>query len=370
MSSLHFHPLRVASVEADTDEAVVVAFDVPAALRDTFFTYRPGQYLTLRADIGGEDLRRSYSICSGLQDGTLRVGVRKVAGGRFSSWVNDSVKAGDELQVFPPQGHFVLPVLPQLDAANDAAGASAGRHYLGIAAGSGITPILAIMKTVLASEPASRFTLIYGNRSQKSTMFKEEIEDLKNSYLTRLALHPVFSREQIDAPLNAGRLDVAKLGQFLATVVDVSDVDHSFVCGPLGVIEAAETVLVQAGLPVERLHIERFGAPDAAAAQTHPVLPGDAPEAVVTVVRDGIQRDVEFRTGMPSILDAIAAGGLEAPYSCKSGVCSTCRAKVVEGRVRMDRNFALDKVEVAAGFVLCCQAHPLTERVVVSFDER
>ncbi|MEY4750337.1 MAG: phenylacetate-CoA oxygenase/reductase subunit PaaK [Pseudomonadota bacterium] len=363
MSSLHFHPLRVASVEADTDEAVVVAFEVPAALRDTF-AFRPGQYLTLRTDIGGEDLRRSYSICSGLQDGALRVGVRKVAGGRFSSWVNDALKAGDELQVFPPQGHFVLP--QDGEAANDAV----GRHYLAIAAGSGITPILAIMKTVLASEPASRFTLIYGNRSQKSTMFKEEIEDLKNTFLTRLALHPVFSREQIDAPLNAGRLDAAKLGQFLATVVDVSDVDHAFVCGPLGVIEAAEAVLVQAGLPAERLHIERFGAPDGAAAQVHPVLPGDAPEAVITVVRDGLSRAVDFRTGMPSILDAIAAGGLEAPYSCKSGVCSTCRAKVVEGQVRMDRNFALDKAEVAAGFVLCCQAHPLSERVVVSFDER
>jgi ring-1,2-phenylacetyl-CoA epoxidase subunit PaaE len=291
------------------------------------------------------------------------VGVRKIAGGRFSSWVNDSLQAGDELQVFPPQGHFVL---PQIDAANDAG----GRHYLGIAAGSGITPILAIMKTVLASEPASRFTLLYGNRSQKSTMFKEEIEDLKNTYLTRLALHPVFSREQIDAPLNAGRLDAGKLALFLATLVDVTDVDHAFVCGPLGVIEAAEAVLIGAGLPADRLHIERFGAPDAAAAQAHPVLPGDAPEAVVTVVRDGIQRDVEFRTGMPSILDAIAAGGLEAPYSCKSGVCSTCRAKVIEGRVRMDRNFALDKAEVAAGYVLCCQAHPLTERVVVTFDDR
>ncbi|MFM2069396.1 MAG: phenylacetate-CoA oxygenase/reductase subunit PaaK [Pseudomonadota bacterium] len=364
MSSLHFHPLRVASVEADTDEAVVVAFDVPAALRDTF-AFRPGQYLTLRADVGGEDLRRSYSICSGLQDGTLRVGVRKVAGGRFSGWVNDALKVGDELQVFPPQGHFVL---PSADAANDAA--PAGRHYLGIAAGSGITPILAIMKTVLASEPASRFTLIYGNRSQKSTMFKEEIEDLKNTFLTRLALHPVFSREQIDAPLNAGRLDAGKLAQFLATLVDVTDVDHAFVCGPQGVIDAAEAVLTSAGLPAERLHIERFGAPDAAAAQAHPVLPGDAPQAVVTVVRDGLRRDVEFRTGMPSILDAIAAGGLEAPYSCKSGVCSTCRAKVVEGQVRMDRNFALDKDEVAAGFVLCCQAHPLTERVVVTFDDR
>jgi ring-1,2-phenylacetyl-CoA epoxidase subunit PaaE len=286
--------------------------------------------------------------------------------------VNDQLEAGAELQVFPPQGHFVLPVVPAsaAAAANDASAARSGRHYLGIAAGSGITPILAIMKTVLADEPDCRFTLIYGNRHQKSTMFKEEIEDLKNSYLTRLAIHPVFSREQIDAPLNAGRLDAAKLAQFLAALVDVSDVDQAFVCGPLGVIDAAEAALASAGLPPERLHIERFGAPDGNAAQQHVVLPGDAPQAVVTVVRDGVSRQVDFHTGVPSLLDAMAAAGMEAPFSCKSGVCSTCRAKVLEGQMRMDRNFALDKHEIAAGFVLCCQAHPLTERVTVTFDER
>ncbi|MBK6853465.1 MAG: phenylacetate-CoA oxygenase/reductase subunit PaaK [Burkholderiales bacterium] len=371
MTSLHFHPLRVASVSPDTDESVVVTFDVPSDLRDTF-AYRPGQYLTLRADVGGEDLRRSYSICSGLHDGALRVGVRKVAGGRFSGWVNDELQAGAELQVFPPQGHFVLPVCPDAApaAANDGAAVRPGRHVLGIAAGSGITPILAIMKTVLADEPHSRFTLIYGNRNQKSTMFKEEIEDLKNSYLTRLAIHPVFSREQIDAPLNAGRLDTDKLALFLAALVDVNDVDQAFVCGPLGVIDAAEAALTGAGLPADRLHIERFGAPDASAAQQHAVLPGDAPQSVVTVVRDGLSRQIDFHTGVPSLLDAMAAAGLEAPFSCKSGVCSTCRAKVTSGQVRMDRNFALDKDEVAAGYVLCCQAHPLTERVTVTFDER
>ncbi|MEY2688847.1 MAG: hypothetical protein RL375_3045, partial [Pseudomonadota bacterium] len=312
MTSLHFHPLRVASVSPDTDESVVVTFDVPADLRDTF-AYRPGQYLTLRADVAGEDLRRSYSICSGLHDGALRVGVRRVAGGRFSSWVNEHLAAGTELQVFPPQGHFVLPKVPAA-AANEAGGSRTGRHVLGIAAGSGITPILAIMKTLLADEPGSRFTLIYGNRHQKSTMFKEEIEDLKNTYLTRLAIHPVFSREQIDAPLNAGRLDADKLAQFLAALVDVSDVDQAFVCGPLGVIDAAEAALGGAGLPADRLHIERFGAPDGNAAQQHVVLPGDAPQAVVTVVRDGLARQVDFHTGVPSLLDAMAAAGLEAPF--------------------------------------------------------
>ena len=189
MSSLHFHELRVAAVEPETEEAVVVRFDVPAALTDTF-RFTQGQYLTLRADVGGEDLRRSYSICAGLDDGLLRVGVRKVQGGKFSNWVNTELKAGDKLQVFPPQGRFFVPLAPEQS-----------RHYLGIAGGSGITPILSIMKTVLAREPLSRFTLLYGNRRVASTMFKDEIEDLKNTYMQRLSLHAVFSDEAVDSEL-------------------------------------------------------------------------------------------------------------------------------------------------------------------------
>jgi ring-1,2-phenylacetyl-CoA epoxidase subunit PaaE len=201
--SLHFHSLRVREVQSDTDEAVVVSFDVPEALRGTFH-FTPGQYLTLRSMVGGEDLRRSYSICAGADDAALRVGVRLLPGGAFSLWVNTTLKACDTLQVFPPQGHFHVPLQPD-----------ARRHFVGIAAGSGITPILAIMKTVLAREPGSRFTLIYGNRRQASTMFREEIEDLKNRYLTRLSLHHVFSREQQDLPLGEGRISKAKLAEFL-----------------------------------------------------------------------------------------------------------------------------------------------------------
>lgn len=360
MTSLHFHPLRVRALQPDTDDAVIVSFEVPAALQETF-RFKPGQYLTLRAEVDGQDLRRSYSICSGLDDGVLRVGVRKVPGGVFSTWVHDTLKAGQALQVIPPQGHFTLPEP-----------AAQGRHVVGIAAGSGITPMLSIMKSLLAHEPASRFTLIYGNRSQKSTMFKEELEDLKNRYMSRLVLHHVFSREHMDAALNAGRLDRDKLGLFLRTLVPAAGIDEVLVCGPHGLNDEAQAALEAAGVPAECVHIERFGVPAASPGQApaHDVKPGDAEQAKVVIIRDGLQREIEFRKSDPSILDAASAAGLEVPFSCKSGVCCTCRAKVLEGQVRMDRNFSLDKAELAAGFVLTCQSHPLTERVVISFDER
>lgn len=358
--SLHFHPLRVRSLQPDTDESVIVGFDVPDELRETF-AFTPGQYLTLRATVDGEDVRRSYSICSGADDGELRVGVRLLPGGVFSQWVHSSLGAGDSVQVFPPQGHFHVPLA-----------ADARRHFVGIAAGSGITPILAIMKTVLAREPQSRFTLIYGNRRQASTMFREVIEDLKNRYLTRLALHHVFSREPQDAPIAEGRITRDKLAAFLGPLIDPRGIDEVFVCGPHEMNDAAEAALLAAGVAAERIHIERFGfgAPLPGAAPLHPVLAGDAASARLSVIRDGQQREVDFIEGDASLLDAAARAGLDVPYSCKSGVCSTCRAKLLEGKVRMDRNFALDKRELDAGFILSCQAHPLTERVTISFDER
>ncbi len=356
--STHFHGLRVGEVRPDTAEAVVVSFDVPEALRETF-RFAPGQYLTLRARVDGQDVRRSYSICAGADDGALRVGVRLLPGGVFSQWVHTALKAGDTLQVFPPQGHFSVPVQP-----------AARRHVLGIAAGSGITPILSIMKTLLAREPASRFTLIYGNRRQASTMFREELEDLKNRYLTRLALHLVFSREAQEAPLAAGRITRAKLLEFLGPLIDPQGIAEAFVCGPYEMNNEAEAALRAAGVAPERIHIERFGAPPIDGAPLHPVLAGDAAQARVTVIRDGQRREIDFLPGDASLLDAAARAGLDVPYSCKSGVCSTCRARLIEGEVRMDRNFALEKAEVAAGFILTCQSHPLTPRVLISYDER
>ena len=259
-----------------------------------------------------------------------------------------------------PEGRFSVPLDP-----------AATRHYLGIAGGSGITPILSIMKTVLAAEPGSRFTLIYGNRKLRSTMFLEELEDLKNRYLSRLTLHLVFSQESTDLPLYGGRIGREKIGEFLGTLVDPASIDHAFVCGPHGVNDEAEAALLAAGLAPERIHIERFGIPDAAGVKAvQPVREGDAADAQVTIIRDGVQTVIDFHAEQGNVLDAAAAAGLEVPFSCKSGVCCTCRAKLLEGEVRMERNFALEKHEVAAGFVLTCQSHPLTERVVLSFDER
>ena len=362
-----FHPLHVRDVRPDTAEAVVIAFDVPPELRETF-SFTQGQYLTLRKAIDGQDLRRSYSICAGIDDGELLVGVRKVRGGVFSNWINEQLKAGDEIDVMAPQGRFFVAVEP-----------TAARHHLGIAGGSGITPILSTMKTVLSREPGSRFTLLYGNRQIRSTMFKEDIEDLKNRYLSRFVVHHVFSDERTDAQLNQGVLNRDKLAQFLQTVIRPETVDHAFVCGPFQMNEEAEAALLVAGVPQARIHIERFGiAPPTTATEravqvdavVHEAQAGDAQAARIVIVRDGIKREIAFRKGQPSILDAASAEGMEVPFSCTSGVCGTCRAKLVEGEVRMDRNFALDKAEVAAGFVLTCQAHPLTERVVLSFDER
>jgi ring-1,2-phenylacetyl-CoA epoxidase subunit PaaE len=377
--SVIFHPLRVREVQPDTAEAVVVAFDVPTDLREVF-SFTQGQYLTLRSDVDGADLRRSYSICAGVDDGELRVGVRKVKGGVFSNWINAHLKPGDVINVMAPQGRFFVELDP-----------SARRHHVGIAGGSGVTPILSTMKTVLAREPLSDFTLIYGNRALKSTMFKEEIEDLKNRYLTRLTLHHVFSDEHTDAPLNMGVMNRDKIGEFLKTVVPAASIDHVFICGPFQMNDEAEAALLAAGVPEDRIHIERFGiapqgaiqapspqgaiqAPSPQAQQVgavvHEAKPGDAEQARITIIRDGLEREISFTKDQPSILDAASAAGLEVPFSCTSGVCGTCRAKLIEGEVRMERNFALDKNEVANGFVLTCQAHPLTARVVLSFDER
>lgn len=359
MSTPLFHDLSVRRVEPDTAEAVVVSFDVPPALRDVF-GFTQGQYLTLRKTIDGEDLRRSYSICAGVDDGELRVGVRKVKGGVFSNWINERLQPGDTIAVMAPQGRFFVPLDP-----------AARRHHVGIAGGSGITPILSIMKTVLAREPQSRFTLIYGNRMLRSTMFKEELEDLKNRYMARLVLHHVFSDDPTDAPLNMGLMNREKIAEFLAGVLPAASIEHVYVCGPYQMNDEAEAALLAAGVPEDRIHIERFGvAPQAGGAIVHQAMPGDAEAARVVIIRDGMKREIDFHKDQPSILDAASAAGLEVPFSCTSGVCGTCRAKLLEGQVRMERNFALDKAEVAAGFVLTCQAHPTTERVVLSFDER
>ncbi len=353
--SLQFHALPVTSVARDAD-ALVVGLGVPDALRAAF-AFTPGQYLTLRADVNGEDLRRSYSICSTPDDAEMRVGIRLLPGGAFSSWAAQQLSAGQTLQVMPPQGRFTL-----------ATDAQTRRHVLFIAAGSGITPMLSLIRTLLAREPNTRCTLLYGNRRVATMMFKEELEDLKDRYLRRFTLLPVFSREAQDAPLFNGRLDESRVAEFLRTLVPVDGVDEAFVCGPTGMLDGAVAALERAGLGAQHIHVERFG--DVNAATAHHVEDGDADNAHVALVIDGLTRHVEFRLGDPSILDAARRTGLDVPYACKAGVCSTCKGKVLEGQVRMDRNLALTESEVAQGFVLCCQAHPLTPSVTITLDER
>lgn len=359
MSGLHFHPLRVSRIVADTEDARIVSFAVPDALRDEF-AFMPGQYLTLRRRGGDQDLRRSYSICASPGEGELRVGVRRVPGGAFSTWLHDALREGDTLEVMPPQGKFTVP-----------AGDGSPRHLLLVAGGSGITPMMAIATHVLATEPAARITLVYANRQNASTMFKEELEDLKNRHLARFSMFALFSRETVESPLNAGRLDHAKMASLLARVIDAGRIDEAFVCGPHGMNDAVQAALGEAGLARTRIHVERFGVPPSAQeAHLHAARPGDANQARITVIRDGLTREVEFSADTTSLLDAAARAGLDVPFSCKSGVCATCRAKLIDGRVRMDRNFALDAADIAAGFILTCQAHPLTQRVTVSYDER
>jgi ring-1,2-phenylacetyl-CoA epoxidase subunit PaaE len=353
-----FHRLPIARVDRETRDAVAITFAVPEPLASQF-RYEQGQHLTLRADIGGQDVRRSYSICSAVQDGTLRIAVKKSPGGVFSNWANEMLKAGDTLDVMPPLGHFSV----ALDAAQ-------ARHYVGFAAGSGITPLLSIVKTTLAAEPRSRFTLVYGNRASSTVMFREELAALKDLYLGRFNLVHVLSREAQDIELLHGRIDRAKADALLAHWVPVEDIDAAFVCGPEGMMEAVVAALKARSLPDAKIRIERFAAsiPKHTHVPSAEQAPGRA-DCEVTVTLDGAVRSYTAEKGKQSLLEAGLASGLELPYSCKGGVCSTCRCRVVEGEVDMDVNFALEDYEVARGYVLACQSYPVTDRVSVTFDD-
>ncbi len=353
-----FHRLVVAKVERETRDAVAITFAVPDALAEPF-RFAAGQHLTLRADIGGEDVRRSYSICSGVQDGSLRIAVKRNPGGVFSTWANETLKAGDALDVMPPLGHFGVPLAP-----------GSRRSYAGFAAGSGITPLLSIVKTTLAAEPLSRFTLFYGNRASGTVMFKEELAALKDAYLTRFNLVHVLSREAQDIDLLHGRIDRTKADALAAHWLDLDSVDAVFVCGPDGMMQAVAEALKARGCPDAKIRIERF----ATSVPRHEHRPAKPPEpghteCAVTVVLEGATRTFTLEKGKESILEAGLRAGIELPYSCKSGVCSTCRAKLTAGEVDMDVNFALEDYEVARGFVLTCQSHPVTDKVAVDYDQ-
>ena len=355
----HFHPLRVSEVRRETAECVSIALEVPAALRDAFH-FTQGQYLNLRAMLGGEEVRRSYSICSGTDDGELRVAVKAVPGGTFSTYANRELQPGATLEAMPPEGRFFTP----LDSFHR-------KHYVAFAAGSGITPVLSLIKTTLAREPLSRFSLVYGNRNIDAVIFSEQLEDLKDQYLARLALFRVFSRDPQPVELFNGRVDAAKVRELLGTLLPPASIDEAFVCGPDTMPDEVATALEACGVARHHIHLERFGAPaPRASVAPAPRSPAVAGASEVTVIADGKQLRLELPEAGPSVLDAALRAGADLPYACKAGVCCTCRAMLVEGEVRMDANYTLSDEELQQGFRLTCQSHPVTPRVVLDYDRR
>lgn len=367
MSAPRFHDLQVARVTPEAAGAVAIALTVPAALRSSF-DFQPGQFLTLRAQIDGADVRRSYSISSARsqlqKNGVLEVGIRPVEGGVFSNWAATQIRAGDTLRVMPPDGRFVVQRPRAI-------------HRVGFAAGSGITPILSILASTLEEQPDAKFTLVYGNRRMDSVMFNEALQDLKDRYPDRLTLIHILSRQAQEVPLLEGRIDAAKVNALIAAFLPVGSMDEVFVCGPEAMIEVTEKALLDAGVPANRVHTERFTSPTLEAlspeqrsqAVLGPKATRDEGEVQLTVVLDGKPYDMPMNRG-EKILDIALSMGLDLPYSCKAGVCCTCRCKVVQGTTEMEKNFTLEKPEVEQGFILSCQARPTSNRVVVSFDER
>ena len=358
---LKFYPLRVKEVRPETADCVSVSLEVPGELKE-IFRFAPGQYLTFRKHVADAEIRRSYSICASPKDNELRVAIKKVEGGKFSGYANAELKEGDILDVMPPLGKFS----PKVDAEH--------KEYLAIAAGSGITPIMSIMKTVLEDEPNSSFTLIYGNRSRNSVIFREQIEGLKNQYMQRLRLFHILSREYMDVPLFNGRIDAEKIEQFSKTLVPIKEIDEAFICGPEDTILSVRQKLVDLGMPSAHVHIELFTSPDQPKASHEKWVAehrkDEGPMSKVSITLDSATFDIDLPYHGESILDAALRHGADLPYACKGGVCATCRAKVIEGEVVMEVNYGLEPDEVEKGFILTCQAHPKTEKVAVDFDAR
>ena len=372
MTSAHFHDLIVKRVTPEACGAVVVTLGVEEALTDLFH-FKPGQFLTLRANVDGQSLRRNYSICSSVQRYAkmheIDIGIKPVTGGLFSNWAATQLKAGDRLDCMPPDGRFT-PAATHPGAKPDGAAAP---HRVGFAAGSGITPVLSIVTSTLEGEPDSRFTLVYGNQRVGSIMFNEVLQDLKDKYPTRLSLVHVLSRQSQEADLFNGRLDAGKVGALLAHLIPAQHITEAFVCGPAAMMDDTTQALREAGLRKEQVHTERFFA-GATAAPTQPARAQTGAshasgEIQLQVVLDGKTHSMTMQA-QDKVLDVALAAGLDLPYACRGGVCCTCRARVLEGEVAMDKNFTLEQWEMDKGFVLTCQARPLTGRVLLSYDER
>jgi ring-1,2-phenylacetyl-CoA epoxidase subunit PaaE len=358
---IHFHSLRVKKVERETDDCVCISFDVPIELQDTF-RFKQGQSLTVRKMISGEEARRTYSICSAPTDGQLRVAIKKVEGGIFSTWANESLKAGDALDVMPPVGKFYT----ELDPAQK-------KNYLAFAAGSGITPVLSIIKTTLITEPLSSFTLVYGNRSKNSIIFKEELEALKDKYIDRFRLYHVLSRERSDAPVNSGRIDSEKLDLFFDKLIQIERIDEFFLCGPEEMIFCIKNYLMGKDVAPDKIHFELFTIPGQkkSTVDTEKLqIVETGPTAKVSVKLDGLVFDFDLSYEGESVLDAALQQGADLPYACKGGVCTTCKARLTEGEVTMDVNWGLEPDELEKGYILTCQSHPKSEKITVDFDAK
>lgn len=352
-----FHPLVVQDVRKETDDTVSIAFEIPSELTNDY-QFVSGQYITIRKIIDGEELRRSYSICATPQDGELRVAVKRVDDGRFSSWATSDLKVGEVLDVMTPAGHFQI--LPEI---------SATKSYALFAAGSGITPIISIAKTILANEPMSTVTLVYGNKGFSSIIFREELEALKNKYINRFQLIHVLSRESLGNPLQKGRIDKDKVELIGRTLLKGEHIDAVYSCGPEEMIHAVKNAMMESGVPENKIHFELFGTKTAGSAAKIIVPKDQDVLAKVTIILDGDRIEVNLNTAGTSILEAGYAAGADLPFACKGGVCCTCKAKILEGSAVMDVNYALEKDEVEAGYILTCQAHPTSEKLTVSFDD-
>ena len=353
----HFYPLRVAEIVPETDEAYSIRFEVPEELKSAF-RFKAGQHLTLRVEIGGEEVRRNYSLCTAPADEDLMVTVKRIAGGVFSNWVGEQLKPGDTLDVMTPHGSFTTEFDPK-----------ESRHYVGFAGGSGITPVISLIRTALSGEPDSRFTLFYGNRDASSIIFLEELAALKDRYIGRFELYHFLSDEEGDVELFNGMLDRATCDEAIEHLVDEpKDVDAWFICGPGPMMDAAEAALLDRNVTRERIHIERFtaGRPSAALAAQIAALQEEAAGLTLSVTLDGRTRKVEFSAS--NILDSAREAGMPAPFACKAGVCATCRAKVTKGKVEMAARYGLTDEEIAAGYVLTCQSVPVGEGVAVDYD--
>jgi len=363
MSTPKFHTLSVKHVKRETPEAVSVTFDVPAALQADY-QFTQGQSIAIKHTINGQEVRRSYSICSSPLDGELKVGIKQITNGLFSTYANTVLKAGDQLEVMTPTGHFYT----DLNADNQ-------KQYLGIAAGSGITPLMSIIKTTLIKEPKSQFTLVYGNRNTGSILFLEDLEALKNQFVDRFNVLYVLSQEAVDVAILNGRIDAAK-AQMLTeqNLIQIQTIDEAFLCGPESMIMDLKAYLSDKGLSSKQIHFELFTSPSTTQAantsqsQVQAQSDNQGPSAKVSVKVDGLTYQIDLPYNGETILDAALKKGADLPFACKGGVCCTCRAKVTQGSVSMDMNFSLEDDEVEKGYILTCQAHPTSEEVFVDFD--